>query len=78
MGDLFDGYGPDGDNPLSHAFDEVVAPITGTRPQYRDVVSAIAQLDPEDLSARATRLQRVRALNATHDTLVSVKITRTM
>ena len=91
MGDLFDGYGPSGDGPLRHAFDEVVATSTGTRPQYRDV--AWWGLDPTnggDIGLRHVVAARGRdhadvapvrgiyAGSATHETSVTVTITRTV
>ena len=58
MGDLFDGYALLEAGPLRHAVDEVLQPTGGARPHYRDVVSVISQMSPEDVSSRAGRLAR--------------------
>lgn len=70
MGDLFAGYGPTdsghdqggpaarGRSTLRRAYDEVIDPARRPREAYLDVVGALAQLDPEDVNSRATRLAR--------------------
>jgi uncharacterized circularly permuted ATP-grasp superfamily protein len=58
VGDLFDGYGQSDAGPLVDAFNEVLEPSGAARAQYREVVSVIAQMSAEDVSARATRLAR--------------------
>lgn len=58
MGDLFDGYGQDREGPLGRAVDEVLDRSGHAREPYRDVVSVISQMSPEDVSSRAGRLAR--------------------
>ncbi len=58
MGDLFDAYPMPRAGPLQDAFDEVLEPRGAPRPPYRTVVSVVAQMSPEDVSARAGRLSR--------------------
>ncbi len=58
VADLFDGYKPPGEGLLSRSVDEVVDGSGETRTQYNDVVTAISQMDPDDISGRATRLAR--------------------
>jgi uncharacterized circularly permuted ATP-grasp superfamily protein len=58
VGDLFDGYPLAGEGPLQHAFEEVLGPSGAARPQYREVVSIVSQMSPDDVSARAGRLAR--------------------
>jgi uncharacterized circularly permuted ATP-grasp superfamily protein len=58
VGDLFDGYGSPGPEQLRRAFDEVIGPSGEARPGYEEVVSVLSQLDPDDISGRASRLAR--------------------
>lgn len=58
MGDLFDGYGLERGGPLGRAVDEVLDAAGQPREPYRDVVSVISQMSPEDVSSRAGRLAR--------------------
>lgn len=51
MGDLFDGYRLGGEGPLQHAFEEVLDASGAARPQYREVVSVVSQMSPDDVSA---------------------------
>lgn len=58
VGYLFDGYGLERDGPLGRAVDEVLDPSGCTRAAYRDVVSVISDMSPDDVSSRAGRLAR--------------------
>ena len=58
MGDLFDGYLMSDTGPLGRAVDEVFETGGEPRRHYQDVVSVLAQMSPEDVSARAGRLAR--------------------
>ncbi len=58
MGDLFDGYLMPDTGPLGHAVDEVFETGGEPRRHYRDVVSVVSQMSPEDVSSRAGRLAR--------------------
>jgi uncharacterized circularly permuted ATP-grasp superfamily protein len=61
VGDLFAGYGvPTAclDGPLARSFDEVIDRDGDVRSPYEDVVSAVSQMGPEDISGRAGRLAR--------------------
>ncbi|HEY1827487.1 MAG TPA: circularly permuted type 2 ATP-grasp protein [Acidimicrobiales bacterium] len=58
MGDLFDGYGAGMRGLTEAAFDEMTGHGGAPRTPYGQVVSSLAQMGPEDVSARATRLAR--------------------
>ncbi len=58
MGDLFDGYGASAHGLTEAAFDEMVGPGGATRAPYAAVASSLAQMGPEDVTARASRLAR--------------------
>ncbi len=58
MGDLFDGYGAAANGLTAAAFDEMVAPDGSTRAPYLAVASSLAQMGPEDVTARGGRLAR--------------------
>ena len=58
VGDLFDGYGASARGLTESAFDEMVGRDGTARVPYAAVASSLAQMGPEDVSARATRLAR--------------------
>ncbi len=58
VGDLFDGYGASARGLTEAAFDEMVARDGRARLPYAAVASSLAQMDPEEVSARASRLAR--------------------
>jgi uncharacterized circularly permuted ATP-grasp superfamily protein len=58
MGDLFDGYGSSARGLTVAAFDEMVGHDGTARVPYAAVASSLAQMGPEDVSARASRLAR--------------------
>ena len=58
VGDLFDGYGASARGLTEAAFDEMVGPDGGTRAPYAAVASSLAQMGPEDVTGRASRLAR--------------------
>ena len=58
MGDLFDGYGASARGLTEAAFDEMVGRDGDARVPYAAVASSLAQMGPEDVSARASRLAR--------------------
>ncbi len=58
VGDLFDGYGSCARGLTAHAFDEMVGRDGTARTPYVAVASSLAQMGPDDVSARATRLAR--------------------
>ena len=58
VGDLFDGYGASARGLTEAAFDEMVGHDGAARAPYAAVASSLAQMGPEDVSARASRLAR--------------------
>jgi uncharacterized circularly permuted ATP-grasp superfamily protein len=58
VGDLFDGYGASARGLTKAAFDEMVGHEGAVRTPYAGVASSLAQMGPEDVSGRATRLAR--------------------
>jgi uncharacterized circularly permuted ATP-grasp superfamily protein len=58
VGDLFDNYGADAPELTQAAFDEMVGREGAVRAPYSGVATALAQMGPEDVSARAGRLAR--------------------
>ncbi len=58
VGDLFDGYGSSARGLTEAAFDEMVALDGSAREPYAAVASSLAQMGPEDVSARGSRLAR--------------------
>jgi uncharacterized circularly permuted ATP-grasp superfamily protein len=58
VGDLFDGYGVEARGLTEAAFDEMVSRDGTARTPYAAVAASLAQMGPEDVSARATRLAR--------------------
>jgi uncharacterized circularly permuted ATP-grasp superfamily protein len=58
VGDLFDGYGACARGLTTQAFDEMVGRDGTARTPYAGVASALAQMGPDDVSARASRLAR--------------------
>ena len=58
VGDLFDGYGSSARGLTEVAFDEMVARDGTARAPYAAVASSLAQMGPEDVSARGSRLAR--------------------
>ena len=58
VGDLFDGYGASARGLTVAAFDEMVGRDGAARVPYAAVASSLAQMGPEDVSARASRLAR--------------------
>jgi uncharacterized circularly permuted ATP-grasp superfamily protein len=58
VGDLFDGYGASARGLTEAAFDEMVGHDGTARVPYAAVASSLAQMGPEDVSARASRLAR--------------------
>ena len=58
VGDLFDGYGASARGLTEAAFDEMVGHDGAARVPYAGVASSLAQMGPEDVSARASRLAR--------------------
>ncbi len=58
MGDLFDGYGASARGLSEAAFDEMVGRGEDARPPYAAVAASLAQMGPDDVSSRATRLAR--------------------
>ena len=58
VGDLFDGYGASARGLTVAAFDEMVGRDGTARIPYAAVASSLAQMGPEDVSARASRLAR--------------------
>ncbi len=58
VGDLFDGYGASAHGLTEAAFDEMVGRDGEARVPYVAVASSLAQMGPEDVSARASRLAR--------------------
>jgi uncharacterized circularly permuted ATP-grasp superfamily protein len=58
VGDLFDGYGASARGLTEAAFDEMVGRDGTARVPYAAVASSLAQMGPEDVSARASRLAR--------------------
>jgi uncharacterized circularly permuted ATP-grasp superfamily protein len=58
VGDLFDGYGSSARGLTVAAFDEMVGHDGTARVPYAAVASSLAQMGPEDVSARASRLAR--------------------
>ena len=58
VGDLFDGYGHSARGLTEGAFDEMVDRSGTARAPYAGVAASLAQMGPEDVSARATRLAR--------------------
>ena len=58
VGDLFDGYGASARGLTEAAFDEMVGHDGTARAPYAAVASSLAQMGPEDVSARASRLAR--------------------
>ncbi len=58
VGDLFDRYGAAAKGLTEAAFDEMVGRDGEARMPYVAVASSLAQMGPEDVSARASRLAR--------------------
>jgi uncharacterized circularly permuted ATP-grasp superfamily protein len=58
VGDLFDDYCHPGRGPLRNAYEEVLEKGGTPRADYTDVIDALSQLSPEDISSRAQRLAR--------------------
>ena len=58
VGDLFDGYGTSARGLTEAAFDEMVDRDGTARVPYAAVASSLAQMGPEDVSARGSRLAR--------------------
>ena len=58
VGDLFKDYGATARGLTQDAFDEMVDGVGGTREPYAGVASSLAQMGPDDVSARASRLAR--------------------
>ncbi len=58
MGDLFDGYGASAHGLTGAAFDEMVGHAGAARAPYVAVSSSLAQMGPDDVSSRASRLAR--------------------
>jgi uncharacterized circularly permuted ATP-grasp superfamily protein len=58
VGDLFDGYGSTARGLTEAAFDEMVDHDGAAREPYSAVASSLAQMGPEDVSARGSRLAR--------------------
>ncbi len=58
VGDLFAGYGETARGLTLAAFDEMVDREGAARAQYAAVASSLAQMGPEDVSARASRVAR--------------------
>ncbi len=58
VGDLFDGYGTSARGLTEAAFDEMVGRDGSARAPYAAVASSLAQMGPEDVSSRASRLAR--------------------
>ena len=58
MGDLFEGYGETARGLTVAAFDEMVDRDGAARAQYTAVASLLAQMGPEDVSTRASRVAR--------------------
>ena len=58
VGDLFDGYGASARGLTVAAFDEMVGRDGAARVPYAAVATSLAQMGPEDVSARASRLAR--------------------
>ncbi len=58
VGDLFDGYGTSARGLTMDAFDEMVGRDGTARVPYAAVASSLAQMGPDDVSARASRLAR--------------------
>ena len=58
VGDLFDGYGTSARGLTEAAFDEMVGRDGTARVPYAAVASSLAQMGPDDVSARASRLAR--------------------
>jgi uncharacterized circularly permuted ATP-grasp superfamily protein len=58
VGDLFAGYGETARGLTLDAFDEMVDRDGAARAQYAAVASSLAQMGPEDVSARASRVAR--------------------
>jgi uncharacterized circularly permuted ATP-grasp superfamily protein len=58
VGDLFEGYGETAHGLTQAAFDEMVDREGTARIQYGAVASSLAQMGPEDVSARASRVAR--------------------
>jgi uncharacterized circularly permuted ATP-grasp superfamily protein len=58
VGDLFEGYGAAARGLTQAAFDEMVDGSGRTREPYAGVATSLAQMGPDDVSARASRLAR--------------------
>ena len=58
VGDLFDGYGMSARGLTEEAFDEMLDRSGTARVPYAAVAASLAQMGPDDVSARATRLAR--------------------
>jgi uncharacterized circularly permuted ATP-grasp superfamily protein len=58
VGNLFDGYGSSARGLTEEAFDEMVDRSGTARAPYAAVAASLAQMGPDDVSARATRLAR--------------------
>jgi Circularly permuted ATP-grasp type 2 len=58
VGDLFDGYGASARGLTVAAFDEMVGRDGAARVPYASVATSLAQMGPEDVSARGSRLAR--------------------
>jgi len=58
MGDLFDGYGESAHGLSEVAFDEMVGGGGVARLPYAGVATSLAQMGPDDVSSRASRLAR--------------------
>ncbi len=58
MGDLFEGYGDTARGLTEAAFDEMVNRDGTARAPYAAVATSLAQMGPEDVSARGSRLAR--------------------
>ena len=58
VGDLFDGYGASARGLTEAAFDEMVGRDGAARAPYAAVAASLAQMGPDDVSARASRLAR--------------------
>ncbi len=58
VGDLFEGYGATARGLTEAAFDEMVDGSGRTREPYAGVATSLAQMGPDDVSTRASRLAR--------------------
>ncbi len=58
VGDLFDGYGASAHGLTAAAFDEMVGHDGAARAPYAAVSASLAQMGPDDVSSRASRLAR--------------------